>query len=1005
MNRLAKTRRLRLEELESRFLLSADMAPAVAGELPFPETAVHQAVADALPAAAPVVPSRFELVFIDAAVPDHAHLVAEIEAQNDGWRHIEVVVLDPQRDGIAQMSEVLARRVQLDAVHFVSHGADGKLQLGATLFDAAVLADREATVAGWGASLKAGGDLIFYGCDLAATAHGEAFLARIAALAGADVAASANLTGADALGGDWRLEFTLGIVESEIVVSGLVQAAWNGVLATQTLDWDAVPVAPLAETGAGTNTYSTTYSVAGGTVTVTIADPADRLRPNGSPEISTAITGGLAAPIGSLRIQSDGFQPGESVIVTISFAGFAGGVSNIGLLLFDIDTADDGANFVDRVVFGANNGAAVDPTAITTGPGASLAAGLGAAAVENAWSYSSPIGADTVEGRWTGNDPIPIADDPNQEDNSPNNRSNGNAYVVFGQSGITTVTLTYSNAPGRTASPQGIALHDIAFDPTPSVGGDAYAVAEDSALVVPALTGVLANDADPAGDALTALLVAGPANGVLALSADGGFAYTPEPDFFGIDTFTYRASDGVALSTIASVTLTVSPVNDAPVLAGANAPAGIDEDDATSAGTLVSALIAGQVSDADPGALTGIAVTAVDDLNGAWQYSLDGGGAWVAFGAPAPAAARLLAADALTRVRFVPNADWSGVATIDFRAWDRTGGVAGGTGDTTTYGDATAFSTASTSAGIAVSAVGDTVNDAVAADADNAVAVNVLANDTFENAGRVLTGVSGATNGTVAFDASGLVTYTPYADWSGTETLTYTVTSGGATETGTLTITVSAVSGIPAFTPGVNQAVNERPAPQTVVGVAAGSSAGDSLAFPNLNAVSPILRALGGFDALVLPEPPVLAVPARVAIAPGDPGFARIDPQVEYEPLEVLRLPGPEIALAFDRPEFDDFVGRGAIDVLMDGVKMAGLVLSVGVLWWATRAAGLLASALAALPAWHNFDPIFVVGRDDDEKIEWRRMDEEAEREEAAVGQTLEVARDDRIGLRQRSPG
>ena len=118
--------------------------------------------------------------------------------------------------------------------------------------------------------------------------------------------------------------------------------------------------------------------------------------------------------------------------------------------------------------------------------------------------------------------------------------------------------------------------------------------------------------------------------------------------------------------------------NTAPTLSGANNLSTINEDDTTNSGTLVSALIVGTVSDPDAGAVSGIAVTAVVNTNGAWQYSTNGGSAWTAFGSPSAANARLLAADANTYVRFVPNADFDGTVNngITFRAWDQTSGVA-----------------------------------------------------------------------------------------------------------------------------------------------------------------------------------------------------------------------------------------------------------------------------------------------------------------------------------------
>ena len=77
---------------------------------------------------------------------------------------------------------------------------------------------------------------------------------------------------------------------------------------------------------------------------------------------------------------------------------------------------------------------------------------------------------------------------------------------------------------------------------------------------------MLTNDTDvDAGTTLTASLVASAANGTVTLDADGSFTYTPAANFNGTDSFTYTASDGTAVSNVATVTITVSAVNDAPV--------------------------------------------------------------------------------------------------------------------------------------------------------------------------------------------------------------------------------------------------------------------------------------------------------------------------------------------------------------------------------------------------------------------------------------------------------
>ncbi len=98
----------------------------------------------------------------------------------------------------------------------------------------------------------------------------------------------------------------------------------------------------------------------------------------------------------------------------------------------------------------------------------------------------------------------------------------------------------------------------------PVASDDTYSVDEDDVLII-AAPGVLANDSDVDGDSLTPSLVSGPSNGTLTLNSDGSFTYTPNANFNGTDTFTYKVSDGTLDSNVATVTITVNAVNDAPV--------------------------------------------------------------------------------------------------------------------------------------------------------------------------------------------------------------------------------------------------------------------------------------------------------------------------------------------------------------------------------------------------------------------------------------------------------
>src|SRR3989475_3561737 len=83
--------------------------------------------------------------------------------------------------------------------------------------------------------------------------------------------------------------------------------------------------------------------------------------------------------------------------------------------------------------------------------------------------------------------------------------------------------------------------------------------------------GVLAVAAVVACDPLIAILVNGPAHGTLSLNNDGSFTYTPALNYNGPDSFTYKANDGqVDSPTNATVSITVTPVNDAPGTSGAS---------------------------------------------------------------------------------------------------------------------------------------------------------------------------------------------------------------------------------------------------------------------------------------------------------------------------------------------------------------------------------------------------------------------------------------------------
>ena len=151
-----------------------------------------------------------------------------------------------------------------------------------------------------------------------------------------------------------------------------------------------------------------------------------------------------------------------------------------------------------------------------------------------------------------------------------------------------------------------------------------------------------------------------------------------------------------------STAVTITAVNDAPFMPGV--ALGSTSEDST--WTMSASTLAGYSSDPDTGALKGVAIVGVDNTNGTWQYTLNGTD-WFNIGAVATNNALLLAADATSAFRFVPNANWNGTTgMLQYKAWDQTSGTAGTYADASVSGGTTAFSGTSGST-VQVTAVND----------------------------------------------------------------------------------------------------------------------------------------------------------------------------------------------------------------------------------------------------------------------------------------------------------
>jgi VCBS repeat-containing protein len=308
-----------------------------------------------------------------------------------------------------------------------------------------------------------------------------------------------------------------------------------------------------------------------------------------------------------------------------------------------------------------------------------------------------------------------------------------------------TDSFTYTVADGQGGIATGTITVEIASVNDAPVAGEETAAGDEDTVIAGQLA---ATDAD--GDVLAYALDAGPANGIVTLNFDGSYTYVPNPDFNGADSFTYTVSDGKGGFDTGTVEIDVASVNDLPETAGAQVAA---EEDRSVDGQLAA-------TDADGDALA---------------YALADGGA------PAHGSVTLNLDGSFT---YTPDPDYSGADSFTYTVSDGKGGYATGT------------------VALAVAGVNDgpaAVTNAAAGSEDAAIVGTLVATDADGDELTFAVAPDGApANGTIVIDANGNYTYTPAANFFGTDTFSYTVSDGqGGTTTAAVTVTVAGVNDAP----------------------------------------------------------------------------------------------------------------------------------------------------------------------------------------------------------------
>ncbi len=168
-------------------------------------------------------PTINSIAFVDGGLFQASDLMNGIQADR-------VVFMDDPSSQLEQITSTLAQYDNLDSIHIFSHGDSGALRLGDDTLEQSSLNNYETDLRRWGKALNQSGDLLLYGCNLAATPEGMAFVDQLSQITGADVAASSDTTGHRSLGGDWTLEVSTGEIAAAIAVDLATQASYEAVL-------------------------------------------------------------------------------------------------------------------------------------------------------------------------------------------------------------------------------------------------------------------------------------------------------------------------------------------------------------------------------------------------------------------------------------------------------------------------------------------------------------------------------------------------------------------------------------------------------------------------------------------------------------------------------------------------------------------------------------------------------------------------------------------------------
>ncbi|MEG5096158.1 DUF4347 domain-containing protein, partial [Microcoleus sp. B13-B4] len=520
------------------------------------------------------------IAFLDSALPDSQTLHNGIAAGT------EVITLDAARDGVAQITEALASRSNIKSIHIISHGRPASLLLGAIELNLTNLKTYAKQLQRWWRSLADSGEILLYGCDVAAGEKGANFVQQLSQLTKAKIAASRSPIGSSAMGGDWELDYTTGAVSSGLAIDPATRATYqfvfgfilydgkdtsnfpngsppgigtSGSTSTQ-LAYGQVPLpipiflpfgGGILATGAfSPNTGINTASVTAANNTTGYAGYTNYRYTPATPTPTPATFTPVSATFPALD-RINGYSVSFRVAVTAENS-----ISNDRAGFSIIAISSDGQNGIELGftkgnfppnggIFAQTGGTPTSAPTFTRGENAALPFNI-----NTPTDYKLVVQGNTYT-LFAGPTAIPnLTNQPlrNYTAFNPEASQPRLPYNPYSQPNF----LFFGDATDQASA--AFTLGPISVNNFPVAATGSYSVLHDKVLSVPGPT-------DANSDPLTTTVVTDPTNGTLTLNPLGDFSYNPKPGFVGIDTFTYSVSDGAAT---VPATVTINVTNTAP---------------------------------------------------------------------------------------------------------------------------------------------------------------------------------------------------------------------------------------------------------------------------------------------------------------------------------------------------------------------------------------------------------------------------------------------------------